>query len=160
MLIRIVAILSLMVTSVFAGAEASQAPDFTLPSYSGGNVRLREYHGDVVLVNFWASWCGPCRKEMPQLDALHKRYSKAGLTIIGINVEKNQVDALRAVAEFDVGFSMLFDQSQGVADTYAVKAMPSSMLIDRDGRVRYVHLGYRAGDEQIYQQKIVALLKE
>src|SRR6187402_1592225 len=103
-----------MSTVAFAAAKTPAAatvpaPDFTLQSSSGENVRLAEQRGQVVMLNFWASWCGPCRKEMPLLDEMSKRYSAAGFVLYGVNVEEDNTDAKKLIKELGVSFPILYD---------------------------------------------------
>lgn len=150
---------TLAVTSL-VGASSSIAPSFTLPSRSGDIVSLDQLKGQVVMLNFWASWCGPCRQEMPLLDQMHKRYSSLGFTLVGVNVEANTQDAEKWLAQTPVTFPVLFDKENKVSKLYDVSAMPSTVFIDRKGNVRYLHRGYKSGDESEYLNQIRALLKE
>ena len=158
--IRVAALGSALALSSLVGASASIAPSFTLPSRSGDTVSLETLKGKVVMLNFWASWCGPCRQEMPLLDQMHKRYSSLGFTLIGVNVEANTKDAERWLSETPVSFPVLFDKDSKVSKLYDVNAMPSTVFIDRKGNVRYLHRGYKPGDESEYLNQIRALLKE
>jgi peroxiredoxin len=137
-----------------------QAPDFTLPLLDGGNLRLQEQRGQVVLVNFWASWCGPCRQEMPLLERMHQRYQDAGFVVLGVNVEGEERPARGLVQQTGVTFPILIDKGQQVSELYDVSAMPSSVVLDRNGVVRYVHLGYVPGDEAKYLDVIQRLIRE
>jgi peroxiredoxin len=157
---RAAAIASTAVVSSLVGASSSIAPTFSLPSRSGDTVSLDKLKGQVVMLNFWASWCGPCRQEMPLLDQMHKRYSSLGFTLLGVNVEANTKDAERWLGETPVSFPVLFDKDSKVSKLYDVNAMPSTVFIDRKGNVRYLHKGYKAGDEGEYLNQIRALLKE
>jgi peroxiredoxin len=152
------AVTSLGITS--AGASASLAPSFALPSRSGDTVSLAQLKGKVVMLNFWASWCGPCRQEMPLLEQMHKRYSALGFTLVGVNVDANSKDAEDWLSKTPVSFPVLFDRESKVSKMYDVSAMPSTVFIDRQGNVRYLHRGYKAGDEGEYLNQIRALLKE
>lgn len=143
-----------------AKQQLQSAPNFTLPSLQGSNIRLSEYRGEVVLVNFWASWCGPCRQEMPLLDKMYQRYKKAGFTLLGVNVEKDSSKGQRIAEQLKLSFPVLFDKKQQVVDDYNVSSMPSTVLVDRDGNIRYVHLGYKAGDEKLYRKMVKELLIE
>ena len=138
----------------------SRAPDFALKSRAGHNVRLSELRGEVVLINFWASWCGPCRQELPLLEQLYQQYREAGFTLLGVNIDENQANAEDMLQRLGVHFPALFDSDKRVSRLYDVDAMPATLLIDRDGRVRYVHRGYRSGYERKYQEQIRELLKE
>jgi peroxiredoxin len=160
--------LCLLLVSLIIGWQANlawavgldqAAPDFTLRSLSGENLRLQEYRGKVVLINFWASWCGPCRQEMPILDRIHKRYEPAGFTVLGVNVE-GELDKARKIADrLDVSFPLLFDAGQQVSEDYALKSMPYTVLVDRDGQIRFIHHGYKPGDENKYIDRLKTLLR-
>lgn len=139
---------------------AEQAPDFTLKSLSGPNLRLEEYRGQVVLINFWASWCGPCRQEMPILDRLHQRYEDTGFAVLGVNVEGKVDPAQEIVDKTNVTFPVLIDEGQAVSELYDLEAMPSTVVVDRDGVVRYVHRGYKPGDEAKYVEVVKKLIRE
>ncbi|MCJ7591443.1 MAG: TlpA family protein disulfide reductase [Woeseiaceae bacterium] len=158
--------LGLMVT-VFAatslassGLEGQLAPDFALKSSTGENLRLSEYRGDVVMLNFWATWCGPCRQEMPLLDELYKRYERVGFNLLGVNIDDDSRRAMQMIEELGVNFPVLFDARKEVSKLYEVEAMPVTVLIDREGNVRYVHHGYKPGYEDKYLDQIRSLLRE
>lgn len=158
--LRAVIVGSTLAVSSLVGASASMAPSFSLPSRSGDSVSLQSLQGQVVMINFWASWCGPCRQEMPLLDQMYKRYSSLGFTLLGVNVEANTQDAEKWLAKTPVTFPVLFDKENKVSKLYDVNAMPSTVFIDRKGNVRYLHRGYKPGDEGEYLNQIRALLKE
>jgi peroxiredoxin len=141
-------------------AANAVAPDFTLRSADGRNVRLDELRGQVVLVNFWATWCGPCREEMPRLDTLYQKYRKSGFVLLGVNVDDDPKTALATMAKLNVSFPVLFDADKKVSKLYDLNTMPSTIVIDRDGKMRFLHRGYRAGTESDYEQQIRGLLKE
>ena len=141
-------------------ASADTAPDFTLQSSTGENVRLAEQRGQVVMLNFWASWCGPCRKEMPLLDEISQRYSAAGFVLYGVNVEEDNTDAKKLIKELGVTFPILYDTESKASSLYNVDAMPTTVLIDKQGVIRYVNRGYKAGDEEKYRAQVRELIKE
>ena len=143
-----------------AALNGQQAPDFVLKSFDGENLRLSEFRGEVVMLNFWATWCGPCRQELPLLDELYAHYNKVGFTLLGVNIDENESQAASMVRELGVSFPVLFDQSKKVSRLYQVDAMPATVLIDRDGRVRHVHRGFQPGLEQQYQKEVRGLLGE
>jgi len=143
-----------------SGLTGQAAPDFVLKSSSGQNLRLSEYRGDVVMVNFWATWCGPCRQEMPLLDELYSRYERVGFSLLGVNIDDDSRKAMRMVSELGVSFPVLFDARKEVSKLYEVDAMPVTVLIDREGTIRYVHHGYKPGYEEKYLDQIRSLLRE
>jgi peroxiredoxin len=138
----------------------SPAPTFSLPDRSGNIVSLDDYKGQVVLMNFWASWCGPCRQEMPLLEELHQRYAPLGFTLLGINVEEDSSLADSFLAGTPVEFPILYDRSNAVSKAYDVIAMPTTIIVDREGRVRFIHHGYKAGYENDYQDQVRTLIRE
>lgn len=143
-----------------AVTASTGAPDFTLPSLGGENVRLHEQRGRVVMINFWASWCGPCREEMPHLSRLYEKYRASGFTVLAINIDEDPGKAARLAQQLGMRFPVLLDTGKQVSRTYDLSAMPSTVLVDRDGRVRYVHRGYRDGYAETYDRQIRDLLRE
>ena len=142
------------------GATPQAAPDFALPARDGGDVRLSELKGQVVMINFWATWCGPCRQEMPLLQQLQAKYEPLGFTLLGINVESDSAVAQTWLKGVPVSFPILFDRGNEVAGRFGVEGMPSTVFVDRAGNVRYVHRGYKPGDEATYADMIRSLVKE
>jgi thiol-disulfide isomerase/thioredoxin len=114
----------------------------------------------VVLINFWATWCGPCRKEMPLLDQIYQRYKGLGFTLLGVNVEEDSAGAENWLKQTPVTFPVLFDRENRVSKLYEVTAMPSTVIVDRKGQVRFVHYGYTPGTENEYQDQIRTLIRE
>lgn len=136
------------------------APDFALRSLGGGTQRLSEHLGEVVVVNFWATWCGPCRQEMPLLDELYTKYRRAGLVLLGVSVDDDPERAAEMARTLQVSYPVLFDARKQVSTSYQLGAMPMTVLIDREGVVRYVSVGYKPGYETRYADKLRELLNE
>jgi peroxiredoxin len=145
--------------SAYAIAPATAAPDFTLRTMNGPNLRLAEQRGRVVMVTFWATWCGPCRQEMPHLNRLYEKYRASGFVLLGVNVDDDAANAVALATKLGIAFPVLLDTDKGVSKLYDLSTMPSTVLIDRDGKVRYVHRGYLAGYEDTYDKQIRELLK-
>jgi peroxiredoxin len=141
-------------------ADGANAPGFQLASMNGKPLTLDQLKGQVVLINFWASWCGPCRQEMPILEQLYHSYQAAGFTLLGVNVEPKEGDAQKFLKGTPVSFPILFDPDSKVSKLYEVSGMPSTIIVDRKGTVRYVHHGYKPGDESEYLDQIRALTQE
>jgi peroxiredoxin len=146
--------------AVPAVVPSAMAPDFTLRTMGGPNLRLQEQRGRVVLVNFWATWCGPCRDEMPHLNRLYEKYRSSGFVTLGINIDDDVGKAADIAAKLNVKFPVLLDTDKKVSKLYDMQGMPATVVIDRDGRARYLHRGYRDGFEKTYEQQIRELLKE
>jgi peroxiredoxin len=153
-------LLLFVASTAVAVTSQDRAPDFILKDLEGADLRLEDYRGKVVLINFWASWCGPCRKEMPLLDRLHQRYGDSGLVVLGVNVEGVAKSARVLADQVPVTFPLLIDEGQRVSTLYQLEAMPSTVVVDRDGVVRYVHRGYREGDESKYIDVVTSLIRE
>ncbi|MEW5960756.1 MAG: TlpA disulfide reductase family protein [Chloroflexota bacterium] len=135
------------------------APDFSLKTLDGGSVTLSSLRGQPVIVNFWASWCYPCRLEMPELERTYQAYQAEGLTILGVNVtaQDSLADAQAFVAEFTPSFPILLDETGDVTTRYGVRGIPTSYFIDRRGIVTHVHLGaLNAGQLDEFAKEIMA----
>ncbi len=135
------------------------APDFTLRAMDGPNMRLQEQRGRVVMINFWATWCGPCRQEMPHLNRLYEKYAPSGFVLMSVNVDDDTRNAAEVAAKLGVKFPVLWDTDKRVSRLYDLATMPSTVLIDRDGKVRYVHRGYLNGYEETYEKQVREMLK-
>lgn len=144
-----------------AGAVAVKetAPDFTLKTKSGKNLRLNDFRGKVVMINFWATWCAPCRQELPHMEALYKKYKDRGFVLLGVNIDNDSVAAKKMAEEFKLTFPVLYDEKQQTSKLYKLKAMPSTFIVDRGGKVHEVHLGYKPGYEKSYDKTIGKLVK-
>lgn len=143
-----------------AQAANTAAPAFSLPTKAGTTIDLAKLKGQVVMLNFWASWCGPCRTEMPLMDQIYKKYGPMGFTLLGVNVDTDSTDAQKFLSQVPVSFPIAFDRDNKVSQLYEVSAMPSTVFIDRKGNVRSLHRGYKPGDEAEYLSQIRALIKE
>lgn len=146
--------------TVFAVEPEDIVPDFTLKAMDGQNLRLDEFRGQVILINFWASWCGPCRQEMPILQKIHERYEPLGFTVLGVNVDEQQEKARRIADRMALNFPLLLDTAQTVSEAYEVNAMPFTVLVDRNGKINYIHRGYKPGDENQYVNRLKQLLRQ
>ena len=158
--LRTLLVATLVSMPVLAVAPASPAPKFQLDSLAGQKINLDQYKGQVVMINFWASWCGPCRQEMPILEKLHAKYKPMGFTMIGINVEPDSNLAVDWLKSTPVTFPILFDRTSEVSKLYKVAGMPNTVIVDRKGNLRWLHRGYKPGDENKYLDQIRALVRE
>lgn len=130
------------------------------PIGSNQTTRLNQYKGKVLYVDFWASWCGPCAQSFPFLNELHQQLKDQDLQIVGVNLDENADDAKAFLEQNPASFTVLADTSKQCAQDFAVKAMPSSYIIDRKGIVHRVHMGFRSGDAQELRQLLDKLLAE
>jgi peroxiredoxin len=141
--------------------EGQRGPAFALATLDGQRAALADYGDKLVILNFWATWCVPCRQEMPHLQALYERYNSLGFELLAVNVEKNNAEGARKwLEETPVTFPVLFDRSNEVTKLYKVQTMPSTVLVARDGTMRFIHHGYKPGYENDYQTQVRALLRE
>lgn len=146
--------LALLISLPAAALEAgAPAPEFSLAG-ARGPVNLSAYKGKVVYLDFWASWCGPCRQSFPWMNALQARYAAKGLQVVGINVDAKRADADKFLAEVPATFAIGFDAQGDTPRRYAIKGMPTSVLIGADGKVIQVHNGFRDEDRKALEAAI------
>ncbi len=164
--IRPVPVLLVLGLLAFRGGDDKiglPAPDFTLTTLDGTPVSLSAYRGKVVLLDFWASWCGPCKEEMPFLVTLHRQYEREGLAVVTINID-DEADNARAFLASLPGrkppFPVVWDREKTLPARYEITAMPTSVLIDRKGVVRYWHNGFKAAHRDRYRKELNLLLHE
>lgn len=142
-----------------AALEAgTKMPEVSLQTLSGKGVEPAALTGKVVVVDFWATWCSPCRESMPELEKLYKKYSAQGLTVVGVSVDKDASAIKPFIEKLQVTFPIVHDAAHSVADKFAPARMPSSYVIDRKGVVRYVHGGYHTGDAATLEKELQELL--
>ncbi len=151
------ATLLLMAVSV-PPLAAEPARDFTLATKNGGQVTLSALRGKVVYVDFWATWCPPCRKSFPWLNAMHDRYAKQGLEIVAISIDNAQEPVDRFLKEIPPRFTVATDPDATLADVYGLRMMPTSYLIDRNGDVYATHRGFSSNDTAAVEEEIEKLL--
>lgn len=156
--------LGLLAQPLMAVEEGVVAPDFTLPGVRENEaaVTLSELRGQIVYVDFWASWCVPCLRSLPEIHTLYEKYQNQGFEVIAITIDDPVEDALDFLDDLAVplAYRVALDQTAEVMDQYGVVGMPTSFLIDREGIVRKVHKGFRQGDTELLEQALTALLAE
>jgi len=159
MMKRLSAALLLSAAAMFSTTvlAADTAPDFKLPS-AKGMVELSKLKGKVVYVDFWASWCTPCRKSFPWMNTLYKKYKDQGLEVIAVNLDKSREPIDEFLSKTPVDFTIAYDPSGGAAANYKVSGMPSTYLIDRSGQLQVSHIGFRDKDKDEIEGKIKELL--
>lgn len=155
--LSIVLIAAFAVTAHALG-PGSKAPPIALKDFSGKSFAWGALSGKVVLVDFWASWCAPCKQELPVLEGLYKKYKSRGFEVVGVNQDEDRGNADKFLRRSPLSFLVLHDAGRTVAAAYAPQKMPSSYLIDRKGLVRYVHAGFKASDAAALEKEISALL--
>lgn len=154
-------LLCALVAPASALDKGQAAPEIGLADLNGKAIKLSELKGKVVLVDFWASWCAPCRESLPVLEKLSKNYADKGLIVVGVNIDKTPELAREFLAKnkLALSFPVVNDKKHEVAGRYAPPTMPSSYVIGRDGQVVSVHAGFRASDEAKLESEIKALLR-
>ena len=135
------------------------ASDFDLPGKQS-NVKLSDSKGKLVYLDFWASWCGPCKQSFPWMNALQEKYRSKGLEVIAVNLDANNEDAQKFLATTPAKFTVAFDSKGRTPLQYGVKGMPTSYLISPDGKIIMQHMGFNAADRDMLEQKIQSLLED
>lgn len=151
---RLMAASVLTMLSLFVpSAQAQAGPSGPTP------FDLAQYRGRVVVVDFWASWCAPCRRSIPWLNEMYSRYGEQGLVIVGINVDRNRGDAERFLREVPIDFEVVYDSDGELAERYQVEAMPSTYIFDRNGELAERHLGFLNRKRSEYEALLGRLLQ-
>jgi cytochrome c biogenesis protein CcmG/thiol:disulfide interchange protein DsbE len=143
----------------FAESSNAQATDFDLPGKQA-NVKLSNSKGKLVYLDFWASWCGPCKQSFPWMNAMQEKYQSQGLEVIAINLDENNDDAQKFLASTPAKFTVAFDAKGQIPRQYGVKGMPTSYLISRDGKIIFQHMGFNVADREKLEQKIRESLED
>lgn len=141
-------------------AQLAPMTQVSLPDVKGGSATLSDYKGKVVLVDFWASWCGPCRQSFPWMNSLQEQYRADGLEVVAINLDQEAELAKEFLQEVPAQFTVLLDTDAQLPGEYGVMGMPSSYLIDRNGKIRAQHIGFHSDRIKNYEDTIKALLAE
>jgi len=141
-------------------AQAADAPDFSLRMTTGENLRLSEHRGEVVMLGFWARWCGDCRQAMQALSELNQKYARTGLVTLGVNVGDTAEQAAAMSQSLGLSFPTLVDPGRSVGEQFNLGKMPLIVLLDRDGVVRFSHAGYERGDDTLVANQLRLLINE
>ena len=138
--------------------QGSLAPPLALPDAKGAPVALEQLRGKVVYVDFWASWCGPCKRSFPWMNELTTRYGRDGFVVVAVNVDRKRADAERFLAQVPAAFTVVYDEAGASPATWGVKGMPSSFVVGRDGRIAMVEQGFRDEQKATVEARVRALL--
>ena len=147
-------------SSAVGAPDVKPAPAVDLHAADGSTRRLADYKGKVVLLDFWASWCPPCKTSFPALDALYRELQPRGLEVLAVNVDERRRDADVFLQQHPHAMPVLFDPKGDAPQAFAVRGMPSSVLVDRTGNIRFTHMGYSEKVIASYRQEIGVLLSE
>jgi cytochrome c biogenesis protein CcmG/thiol:disulfide interchange protein DsbE len=144
--------------NAYALVKGDKAADFSLPGKQG-TVKLSDKTGSVIYLDFWASWCGPCRQSFPWMNQMQAKYKSKGFQVIAVNLDAKTDDAMKFLAQVPADFTVAFDSKAQTPRVYGVKGMPTSFLIDRSGKILMVHLGFRPDEKEALEKQIQAALE-
>lgn len=150
--------LALVALPAWAVEAGDPAPAFRLATAKGDAIALDKLRGRVVYVDFWASWCAPCRRSFPWMNEMQAKYGAKGFTVIGVNVDKKRPDAERFLAQQPAAFAIVYDDTGATPAAWDVKGMPSSYLVDASGRVAFVERGFTEEHKAALEQRIAKLM--
>ena len=137
-----------------------QAADFSLATLQGPSMTLEDYQGSLILLNFWATWCAPCVMEMPSMQTLYDTFGDDGLEVVAVNVQEDRDVVAAFIEEHELSFPVLLDTSGNTSFDYAVRGLPTSFLIGRDGQLLGSKIGFHLWDEPDVLETIESLLEE
>ena len=157
-------LITLAILSAPAHAERAdvgrQAPAFEATTLAGQPIAMADLKGRILLVDFWASWCDPCREEFPEFEALYQEFRNRGVEIVAVSVDRKRENAEAFLAKHPVTFAVVHDNDHAIADRFKPRAMPTAYVVDQAGIVRFVHLGYQREYLAKYREEITRLLAE
>jgi peroxiredoxin len=159
LLFCVAAFVALGASTALAVNQGALAPEIGLKDRSGKAVQLSQLRGSVVIVDFWASWCAPCRDELPVLEALYQKYRGKGLVVVGVGQDADAAKMAKFLRATELSFPVVHDAEGAVARRYAPPKMPTSYIVDRQGLIRHVHAGFRASDKDALERELKALLE-
>lgn len=145
-----------------AAGEGEPAPGFALPDLRrpAQSITLADYRGRLVYLDFWASWCGPCRRSFPVLEQLYGEFADRGFTVLAINLDEDTADAHDFLQRYPVSYPLLLDPQGRTPALYDIKGMPTAFLVDRSGVIRHVHEGFRKSDGEALRRLLLQMLEE
>jgi cytochrome c biogenesis protein CcmG/thiol:disulfide interchange protein DsbE len=153
-------VLATLASEWVAAAPPRPAPNVMLQDADGSTVELAAYKGKVVIVDFWATWCPPCKTSFPALDSLYREYQSRGVEVLAVNLDERRRDADMFLGDHPHHLTVFFDPQGASPAAFGVKGMPSSFLIDKVGRIRFTHMGYSGDVHQTYRKEIAQLIAE
>jgi peroxiredoxin len=134
-------------------------PEFSEKTVTGARtVSMHDLNGKVAIVDFWATWCNPCRKSFPKLEELNAKYGKSGLKIVGISEDDDKSSIPAFASDLGAKFPLVWDENKAIASKWQPKSMPTTFIVDRKGTVRFVHLGYHDDEEELIEREVKSLL--
>jgi peroxiredoxin len=140
--------------------QGEKAPDFTGKTLVGKNVKLSELRGRIVLLNFWGTWCAPCKEELPYFNRIYGKYKGVGLEILAVNVDKVPAQAAGMSGALGLTFPVVLDPSGDLFELYRIRNMPTTFVVGKDGMIHYIHWGFGPNDPPRYESEIKSLLKD
>lgn len=152
----------LSISILIAKNVGETAPEFTGKSFSGNEIKLADFQNKVIILDFWASWCGPCRKEMPFLIELHKKYKDKDFEILAINIDEKESKAQKFLKKLETqpNFPIIWDKNSKISPMYDLETMPTTYLIDKKGNIIFIHKGFKDSYKEDFYKEIEILLNE
>jgi thiol-disulfide isomerase/thioredoxin len=140
-------------------AQGQRAPDLKLPTKTGEQIDIRDLEGKVVIVDFWASWCAPCKEELPVLDAMYREHHDRGLEVLAVNIDEDPGDAEALLSRIPVSFPIVYDPEQAAVGRWAPPKMPTSYIVDRKGNISVIQAGFEPREADALEETVLGHLE-